>query len=191
MGKLSLVIGGARSGKSTYAQRLAERLGGRILYIATATVYDDEMRRRIAAHQLDRPPGWQTLEAPTDIAHALQTSGLAADTILLDCVTLLVSNLLTVPPDVADNTQDFAVDEVAAQKVVGAEVEALLAAVHSGPEHWIVVTNEVGLGLVPPYTLGRVYRDLLGWANQRLASVADEVYLLVAGIAVPIHPYRD
>jgi len=185
MGRLILILGGARSGKSTYAQRMAKAHGGKVVFIATAEAQDDEMRDRIAAHQADRPDGWQTLEIPHGVAQAFTRLAAPADLALLDCMTLLVSNLLLLENDV-DNP-----DSARAEKALDVELGELQEAIRSGRADWIVVSNEVGLGLVPPYPAGRVYRDLLGHANQRLAAQADEVYWMVAGIPVPIHAYRE
>ncbi len=185
MGKLTFIIGGARSGKSIYAERLAAQNGRRVLYIATAQPLDDEMEKRIAAHREKRPAAWETLELPTEVGKHLLAAHPQTDVILVDCLTLLVSNLvLQAAPDI-DHP-----DEQAARTLVEAETEDLLDAIESIPTEWIIVSNEVGQGLVPPYPAGRVYRDVLGWANQRLAQKADEVIWMVAGIPVPIGKYR-
>lgn len=184
--KLTFILGGARSGKSSHAERMALGSGGHVLYIATGQGLDDEMRRRIAAHRQNRPAQWQTLELPTDVGRQVLARGQQAEVIVLDCLTLLVSNLLLqAAPDVERP------DEAAARIRVEAEITDLLQAIKSTTAHWLVVSNEVGQGVVPPYPAGRVFRDLLGWANQRLAANADEVYWMVAGIAVPIQAYRD
>lgn len=187
MGKLTFILGGARSGKSAHAQRLAQAHGDQVLFIATATADDDDMRSRIARHRAERPAHWQTLEAPSEIAQALssQQSPSPADLIVVDCLTLLVSNAL-----LRGQTDFDHPDEEIASEQATAEVDNLLAALSASTADWIVVSNEVGLGLVPPYPLGRIYRDLLGRANQRLAARADEVYWMVAGIPVPIHAHR-
>ena len=190
MGKLTLILGGARSGKSSYAERLAAQNGGQVLYIATAQPLDGEMAERIANHQKKRPANWQTLEIPSAVGALLQSkmqSGtLPANVILVDCLTLLVSNLLLA---VSSGTgEDLTVDEEAASTLVETEVTRLLEAVRAIPAEWIVVSNEVGLGLVPPYPLGRVYRDLLGRANQHLASQADQVIFMIAGIPMRLAP---
>jgi adenosylcobinamide kinase/adenosylcobinamide-phosphate guanylyltransferase len=185
MGKFVFISGGARSGKSTYAQRLAQAHGEQVLYLATALSLDDEMKTRIQVHRQERPDGWQTLELPYGVADLPETQLAQAEVVLLDCLTMLVTNLmLQVTED------ENAPDEAAATARVDAELEALLAAIRTGAAEWIIVTNEVGLGLVPPYPLGRLYRDLLGRANQRLAAAADQVYFMVSGIPLPIHPYR-
>lgn len=176
--ELILILGGARSGKSSYAEKLAWELGGAdVLYIATAQAFDDEMRARIAAHQAGRPAGWRTLEAPSLASAALAEAAGPARVVLLDCMTLLASNAILALGD-----EPPARD---AESAVDGEVSALLAAQRGGAATWIIVSNEVGLGLVPPYPLGRAYRDALGRANQRLAAAADRVLLMVAGL--PLH----
>lgn len=182
MGRLTLILGGARSGKSSFAQRLAGERAGQVVYIATAQALDDEMAARIQAHRQDRPAEWSTLEIPLHVGLRLQEQPAAAELFLLDCLTLLVTNLL-----MAASPQDGEPDEHQAAEAVEAEISALLVAIQEGEAEWIVVSNEVGLGLVPPYPLGRVYRDELGRANQRLASAADEVYFMVAGLPLPVH----
>lgn len=177
MGELILILGGARSGKSAYAERLARERGGDVLFVATATAGDDEMARRIAAHRADRPTGWRTLEAPSGVALSVAALDDPAGTIVLDCVTLLVSNLLLAHETDGETVIGCAVD---------AEIDALLARIAGGAATWIVVSNEVGMGLVPPYPLGRAYRDLLGRANARLAARAAHAYLLVAGLPLDL-----
>lgn len=176
--KMTLILGGARSGKSSYAQDLAAQLGGRVVYVATAEARDDEMRERIAVHQAQRPADWQTLEAPRQVGQSLFSMIDKADVILLDCVTLLTSNVLLSLPESAPVTE--------VQREMDLEVEALLTAYGQGDAEWIIVSNEVGLGLVPAYALGRTYRDVLGWVNQRLAQAADEVLFMVAGLPMKV-----
>jgi adenosylcobinamide kinase/adenosylcobinamide-phosphate guanylyltransferase len=173
--QLIFILGGARSGKSAYALELAQKLGGDSeVYVATAGAGDDEMRARIAAHRAERPVGWRTVEAPQ--LAGLDLAGKAADArvVLLDCVTLLVGNAVIAAGDDADSAT--------AEAAAGREVDALMAAYLAGDATWIVISNEVGMGLVPPYPLGRVYRDALGRANQRIAAAADQVLFLVAGL---------
>jgi adenosylcobinamide kinase/adenosylcobinamide-phosphate guanylyltransferase len=179
MGRLILVLGGARSGKSTFAQRRAGELGGEeVLFVATASAGDEEMRQRIEKHRRERPAGWQTLEAPRGVGRAIVAHGGTAKVVLVDCLTLLVANRLG---DAEENP--FAPD---VEADVAAEVQELAACAGRLAGDLIVVSNEVGMGLVPPYPMGRAYRDLLGQANQALAEKADEVYLLVAGIPLAI-----
>lgn len=186
MGKLILLLGGARSGKSSYAQRYAIRHGGKVVYIATARALDHEMETRIAIHRQERPMDWLTLEVPQRVANAVTELPSAPDLVLVDCLTMLTTNLLLQASPDPDNP-----DERAAEASVQAEVEAMINAAKGGNADWVIVTNEVGLGLVPPNPLGRVYRDVLGRANQLIAAVADEVYWMAAGIPVPIHSYRE
>ncbi len=178
--KLTLILGGARSGKSSYAEKLALDVNGAVLYVATAEALDQEMEARIATHRDKRPMEWRTLEAPRDVARAIAADPGPADVLLLDCVTLLVNNVFG--PEAEQNTEARALAEARMMD----EIESLLAVYESGDSHWIVVSNEVGLGLVPPYPLGRAYRDALGRANQRLVEAADEVLFMVAGLPMQL-----
>jgi adenosyl cobinamide kinase/adenosyl cobinamide phosphate guanylyltransferase len=176
MGDLILITGGVRSGKSRFAERLAQQIGDdRVAYVATAEALDDEMRERILAHRADRPGSWTTFENPLDAARAIDDASSEVEpprAILVDCLTMLVSNLL------------LAGDESGASERVDRQVEAILSACRRSPGSVLVVTNEVGWGVVPASSLGRRYRDLIGKANQALAAEATQVYVLVAGIAV-------
>jgi adenosylcobinamide kinase/adenosylcobinamide-phosphate guanylyltransferase len=184
---LTLLLGGARSGKSHYAETWGAAHGGRVLFVATAQAFDDEMHGRIAAHRAARPSTWDTLEAPRHAGEALEaaTTSTRYDTVIVDCLTLLASNaLLSLPDDATQADADTA---------ILAEADALLTvhAASSYPYHMMIVTNEVGMGVVPPTRLGRFYRDALGRANQRIAQHADTVLLFVAGLAWPLkgtHP---
>jgi len=175
---ITLILGGARSGKSSYAQSLAEETGKSVTFIATAQALDDEMSARIQKHRAERSVNWETLEVPLGIAsHAEQVK---SDVVILDCITLLVSNLLM------QFVKDELVDEEPFTMDVQKEVNQLIAKMRAHKQDWIIVSNELGLGLVPPYQMGRVYRDGLGWANQRLAREADKVIFMVAGIPTVI-----
>jgi adenosylcobinamide kinase/adenosylcobinamide-phosphate guanylyltransferase len=186
MGRLTLILGGARSGKSTFAQHLAIENGGQVVFIATAQAGDPEMAARIAAHKAARPNDWMTLECPTGLADTWEARAISSDLVIVDCLTFLVTNLLLgAAPDVDQPDEDLATT------LVTGEIEALLKVIQEYHCDWIIVSNEVGLGLVPPYPLGRLFRDLLGWANQSLASKADQVFYLVAGIPIPIHDFRQ
>ncbi len=181
---LTLILGGARSGKSSHALALARTRAQRVVFVATATAGDDEMAARIARHQAERPPQWETRELPRAVGRALEAAPPQADLLLLDDLTLLVSNVLLAAVGEADPAA-LAVQENA-RRAVDDEIEALLHAYRSLPLAWIVVSNEVGWGLVPASPLGRLYRDLLGWANRRLAAEADEVLLMVAGLPMQV-----
>lgn len=181
--ELILVLGGARAGKSAYAERLVASYGPRVIYVATAEAKDDEMRARIQVHRARRPPMWTTLEAPKAVGLTLLAAQPAADAILLDCLTLLVTNLVLA--HIGEESEDSAAEE-AADATVAAEIEALLRAQRQLGLPMVIVSNEVGMGLVPPYSLGRLYRDVLGRANQQLAAAADRVYLLVAGLPMTL-----
>jgi len=182
--RLTFVLGGARSGKSAHAQRLAAERGERVLYVATAQAGDDEMAARIAAHRAERPAHWHTLEAPLAVGRAIGrhvsrfTLAQAPTVIIVDCLTLLANNVIISLPDSATEAEATAALDV--------EVDGLLAAQREGECEWIVISNEVGLGIVPAYPLGRVYRDALGRANQRLAAAADEVLFMVAGLPLRV-----
>jgi len=177
---LTFILGGARSGKSTYAQELARQNGGSVLYVATATAGDDEMKARIDAHRAERPAEWRTLEAPLNVGEAIQKvlAKQPVDVVLLDCMTLLATNVILQLPETVSESQ--------ASAVLLAEVDALLACRARSSAHWIIVSNEVGLGLVPPYPMGRLYRDALGRANQKLAAAASQTILLVAGVPLEL-----
>jgi adenosylcobinamide kinase / adenosylcobinamide-phosphate guanylyltransferase len=178
-----LVTGGVRSGKSRLAEQLAAEPGGRVLYVATAGRGDGEMARRIDAHRARRPAHWDTLEVEERVGIAIGQRPGAYDSILLDDIGLLVSNVL------ASLSRELAVEvpgEGASIARVRAELDALEGARVGSDARWVVVTQEVGLGLVAQTPLGRRFQDVLGWANQQLARHADCVYLVVAGHAIDV-----
>lgn len=185
--RTALVLGGARSGKSGFAEQLATDWGEPVLYVATATADDDEMADRIARHRARRPPGWRTLEVQRDIATAVRERG-DARTIVVEDLTLALSNLMadqhasaaeTMSNQDADATETMAdYDADAAEARLVRDLSELLRL----DANVVLVSNEVGMGLVPPYPLGRAFRDALGRVNQFAAAQASEVYLLVAGL---------
>ena len=168
--KIILLLGGARSGKSARAQQMAVELGGNVLFCATAEPLDEEMASRIEAHKKSRPPGWDTLESSRNAGEALSGRASAYDTVILDCITLLVSNCL----DDGTSPRQGSLDQIS----------SLIEVMEKRPANFILVSNEVGSGLVPDNRLGRLYRDMLGQANQQLAKCADEVYFMAAGLAI-------
>ena len=186
-GRLTLVTGGARSGKSHFAEGLARAGRVPVLYVATAQVWPDdaEMADRIREHQRRRPSDWGTLEAPRAVGRALSALPAPPGTVLLDDLGLLVTNHLLALCGDADPTRETARLLDAA---LASELDDLAAAQAAGGWDVIVVTNEVGLGIVPPTPLGRIFRDAIGRANQQFAARADAVYLLVAGIPLAIKP---
>ncbi len=173
---MTLILGGARSGKSALAEKIAHDSKTSVLFVATATAGDEEMASRIRRHRASRPAGWQTLELPMNVGRSLKTTG--AGVVIVDCITLLVSNILLALPENAP--EDTVMEEIRA------EMGDLIAAQARLGGQWLVVSNEVGLGLVPPYPLGRLYRDALGRANQILAAAASRVIFLVAGLPLTV-----
>ena len=181
--QLILILGGARSGKSAFAERLARSCGPRVLYVATAQAGDAEMEERIANHQAARPETWTTVEEPLRLAEAVgEAKGF--DAVLVDCLTLWVSNRMLAPD--ASGLAVPGEEPQAMEEALLAEVGRVLDAHRRGAATLILVSNEVGLGLVPPNPLGRAYRDLLGRVNQTFAEAANRVYMLVAGVAVDV-----
>lgn len=181
-GKIILVTGGARSGKSSFAEKLAAGLGASVGYIATAQVYDEEMGYRVKLHQQRRPASWQTYEAPYWADKAITEAAESHKVLLFDCITLYLSNLLCLIPE------DELSDE-RAYAMLNEQMAKLLAAAQAAARQGtttIFVTNEVGAGIVPENKLARLYRDLSGLANQKLAAAAEDVYAVIAGIPVNI-----
>lgn len=178
MSELIMVTGGARSGKSLFAEQYAAATCRQVAYIATAQAYDDEMRKRINLHKQRRPIEWLVFEAP-DKAHSVITQAAKmADVVLFDCVTLYITNLMlspTAPTDIHDR-QVYVMNSIR---------ELLSAAINSG-KIIIFVTNEVGMGIVPENSLAREFRDLAGSVNQYIAAKADSVFMVVSGIPVEI-----
>ena len=158
------VLGGARSGKSRYAQQRADSFDGRHVFIATAEAWDDEMRARIARHRADRDQRWSTVEAPRALAHAIEAQSGAADIVLVDCLTLWLSNILLADEDVE------------------AAGDRLCEAIARFEGQLILVSNEVGQGIVPDNALARHFRDAAGRLHQQVAQAAHEVQLMTAGL---------
>jgi adenosylcobinamide kinase/adenosylcobinamide-phosphate guanylyltransferase len=156
------------------------RSGEKVLFVATAEARDDEMRRRIEAHKAGRPASWTTLETPTDIGNNIREHAGGNRIILLDCITLLVNAVF--------NQFGENLDEKTIEEAVVKEIDELIECMNNPEKDFIIVTNEVGLGLVPANEAGRFYRDILGKANSMLAAACDEVYLMVSGLPVKVKP---
>jgi adenosylcobinamide kinase/adenosylcobinamide-phosphate guanylyltransferase len=178
VGKIVLVTGGARSGKSLFAERYAAKYGEIVAYIATAQIYDDEMSSRVERHRQRRPASWRTWEAPYHADQSIHEASMVADIVLFDCLTLYTTNLMLsaeAPQDVEKRFQ-----------YVMKETDKLIARAQAGGKTVIFVTNEVGMGIVPDNPMAREYRDLAGSVNQKIAAEAEEVYLVISGIPVEI-----
>jgi adenosylcobinamide kinase/adenosylcobinamide-phosphate guanylyltransferase len=171
MGQITLITGGARSGKSRHALDLARAAGSRRFFIATGEPLDPEMAARIAHHRTSRGADFETIDAPTDVAAALDSVGARADVAVIDCLTLWISNLMRTERDIES---------------VGRVTNDLVAAMTRATFESIVVTGEVGSGIVPDNAEARAFRDYLGWANQTIAIAANRVILMVAGIAMRV-----
>ena len=181
MGKIILITGGARCGKSSFAEDYVKTHGKDIAYIATSQIYDDEMAYRVKLHQQRRPSSWQTFEAPFDADTAINEAFCHHDIILFDCLTLYLSNYLC-----SEQTQTYTMEQLSAgaKDMMSALIEAVQA--QNTDKTCVFVTNEVGSGIVPENALARKYRDLAGLCNQQIAKASAEVYLVVSGISVKI-----
>jgi|LDZT01.1.fsa_nt_gi adenosylcobinamide kinase/adenosylcobinamide-phosphate guanylyltransferase len=181
--KLVLITGGVRSGKSTFAQNIAENFGKKITFIATAQALDKEMKERIAKHKANRPKHWETHEEPYQVAKVISRTGQGSDVIVIDCLGLLVSNLM-------QDYQEKGFNNLLADNIIK-NIQEIVAEALKCPATVIIVSNEVGLGLVPENAMGRFFRDILGQANQLIATNADRVYLMVTGIPLLIKENND
>jgi adenosylcobinamide kinase/adenosylcobinamide-phosphate guanylyltransferase len=182
----TLVVGGARGGKSRFAQELAEKTGGNVLFVATAEAGDEEMRRRIEKHRISRPASWRTLEVTSGLADRIRKETKDENVVLIDCITLLVNNIIG-----ESCREGEQLDEEYIEGKITAEINKLIDYIDESDARFIIVSNEVGLGLVPANHLGRFYRDIMGRANQLLAEQADELYLMVCGLSVPLKAPRQ
>lgn len=160
----TLILGGARSGKSSFAERLSRESGFERHYVATGQAFDDEMAQRIARHREDRGAGWTTHEAPVELVTCLEKVGSDDRVVLVDCLTLWVSNLMMAGEDVEQASAE------------------LLQHIEKHRGRYLFVSNEVGLGIVPDNSMAREFRDHAGRLHQQVAAVADEVYLVAAGL---------
>jgi adenosylcobinamide kinase/adenosylcobinamide-phosphate guanylyltransferase len=165
-----LVLGGARSGKSRFAQVRAEALTGELVYLATAQAFDQEMRERIALHRADRSTRWSTIEVPLELAEAIAAYSRPETVMLVDCLTLWASNLILAERDTV------------------AAMDGLVRAISSARGTFILVSNEVGLSIVPDNALARRFRDVAGRINQEMAAAVDEVVMMFAGLPLVLKP---
>jgi adenosylcobinamide kinase / adenosylcobinamide-phosphate guanylyltransferase len=182
--KVIFLLGGARSGKSYYAQELAQQMAQKVLFVATAAAGDEDMRLRIEKHKKARPAGWRTLEAADHIGRRIEEDIGDTQLVIIDCITLLVNNIFCR----LDERQFEVIEDDVLEKPVISEINELQDCLKKIEASCIVVSNEVGLGIVPENRMGRLYRDILGRANQMLARSADEVYLMIAGIPLRVKP---
>ena len=168
---VTLVLGGARSGKSRYAQKLAAGFE-RVTFIATARAVDPEMQRKIAQHRSERSASWETVEAPLNLESAIRSRRTKADMLIIDCLTLYLANLMRARKGARNTILD--------------DLEQLCRALRIAKSSIIIVSNEVGCGIVPAFRSGRLYRDLLGQLNQQIAAMADRVIFMVAGVPLTV-----
>lgn len=175
-GSVTLVLGGVRSGKSRYAHQLAAQ-SRRVVYVATAKISDHEMQAKIERHRADRPEEWLTVEEPLELPKVLKEHQPNCDVIVVDCLTIYVANLLEAAGE--DNQS------------IDRQIASLCEALRQSECAVVLVSNEVGSGVVPPYPLGRRYRDLLGELNQNIASIADDAVLMVAGLPLALKGHLE
>jgi adenosylcobinamide kinase/adenosylcobinamide-phosphate guanylyltransferase len=185
--KTILITGGARSGKSHFAQELALKSEKKVLFVATAEAGDEEMRLRIREHQRNRPSTWGTLEVTTHVGNEILKKASGSEVVIVDCITMLVNNIFNRYADRTTEQIDADLVDGEVTREIGEMIECLKRLEAS----FIIVTNEVGMGLVPANPIDRLYRDLLGKANRLLAEQIDEVYLMVAGLPVMVKPARE
>ncbi|ATW28119.1 bifunctional adenosylcobinamide kinase/adenosylcobinamide-phosphate guanylyltransferase [Candidatus Formimonas warabiya] len=185
MGKSILVTGGARSGKSKFAEKLVKDLAGPVLYVATAQVFDEEMKLRVEKHRQSRPADWATVEAYRGLGKIVADQGDRYQGILIDCITIMVTNLLFDLPEIQQ--EDFSRNSIEqAETRILEEAGRLAQGIASSPATIVMVTNELGSGIVPEYPLSRIFRDIAGRVNQYLAEKADEAYFVVSGIPIKL-----
>lgn len=185
MGKAILITGGARSGKSSYAEKLARDLGGSVLYIATSIPFDEEMKSRVKKHRESRPDHWDTYEGYRGIGKVIAEKGGQYKGILLDCITVMVTNLLLEYPGTESDNACYE-DFLKAEKAIKEEIHELLEGIRKSEATVIMVTNELGNGIVPENLMGRAFRDIAGRMNQYIAEFCNEVYMTVCGIPLKL-----
>ncbi|WFD09554.1 bifunctional adenosylcobinamide kinase/adenosylcobinamide-phosphate guanylyltransferase [Tepidibacter hydrothermalis] len=184
MSQIVMVTGGARSGKSSFSEELCKCKSEKVAYIATSIAFDDGMRDRIKKHKESRPQHWNTYETYKDIYNIIDDIKSKNDTVLLDCVTLLVNNLMFEFDVDWDEICREEIDKI--ESYINEQVVKLIDAIRNTELYFVFVTNELGMGIVPENRLSRIYRDIAGRVNQKIATLSDEVYLVVSSIPVKI-----
>ncbi|MFW6007005.1 MAG: bifunctional adenosylcobinamide kinase/adenosylcobinamide-phosphate guanylyltransferase [Halanaerobiales bacterium] len=194
---ITLVTGGARSGKSSFAEKIVRKKGGnQVYYLATAEIRDEEMRNRVEKHRQQRPDEWETIEAPYEMAAAISRIPAGA-VLLIDCMTVYISNLLLSNKCNSSDSESKelensekedieSINQSEKEKLIKKRVEAVIEIINKKDIEAVIVANEVGQGIVPAYKLGRIYRDIAGRINQYLAEEAGEVFITFAGLPVEI-----
>jgi len=184
MSKIVLVTGGARSGKSTFAENEVRKLDKKTAYIATGIAFDDAMKSRIEKHVAQRPSYWTTFEKPTQVHEIIEEVSASHDAVLLDCITVLITNTLFQDQIDFDGIDEKTVDQT--EERIHRDITAMIEKFKAANMTVYLVTNEVGSGIVPENRLARIFRDFAGRTNQYLASVADEVYCVISGIPLQL-----
>lgn len=179
MGKITFLLGGARSGKSSHAVDLAAKCQGQVVYLATGIECDEEMERRFEKHRNDRPKEWETIEEPLWVRDSLKDLSKSADLVLLDCLGFLVTNLML-------HYQNQGQDDSQVEDAVMEHIMGIISIVKNSELDIVIVSNEVGMGVVPASSLGRLFRDILGRANQMIAASAHEALFFVAGLPIKL-----
>ncbi|WP_419749820.1 bifunctional adenosylcobinamide kinase/adenosylcobinamide-phosphate guanylyltransferase [Terrisporobacter petrolearius] len=184
MSNIILVTGGARSGKSSFAESLCIKQKNKTAYIATSVAFDDEMKNRVKKHQESRPKNWKTYEIYKDIYSIVEELNKNHDTVIMDCVTLMVNNLMFTHGIEVDEATSEELNEL--ENYIREQITKLLEAVKKTNLYFVIVTNEIGMGIVPENKLSRIYGDFVGRANQLIASYSNEVYFVVSGIPMKV-----
>lgn len=184
MSKIILVTGGARSGKSDFAESLCKKQNNSTAYIATSVAFDDEMKSRIKKHKQSRPDNWETYEIYRDIYTIIEDISKNHNTVILDCITLMVNNLMFMSDIDIEKASSEEIDKL--EDYIKEQIYKLIEEVKKTDLYFVMVTNEIGLGVVPSYKLGRIYCDIAGRINQILGKLSDEVYFTLCGIPTKI-----
>lgn len=185
MSKIVLVTGGARSGKSTYAESYLKKTGNVIGYIATGVAFDIGMEDRIKKHIAARPSEWETFEKPTNVYELIPEVSMKCDTVILDCITVMINNIMFERTDINWDKVGYDVIDIIEDNIQN-QLSKLVAEIRKTDLNFVMVTNELGMGIVPENRLARIYRDIAGRANQYLGKISDEVYFVVSGIPMKI-----